>query len=305
MSGDNLPPWADPAQRVPPWERKVTDVKHKTRGTHSKQMAQSGTAELYIGGKYIGNVRSLDIVQQQEQERMYDGLGGSTARPVGPLKTLVRIDQVLFDSEGGLSALMGLLLDQLDPNIRKHVSELYDTYRRGDAVPPPWAAASSSINDRINETTQENTMKANHLLALLAQGFTTVKVRFPNDSQLYTYKAKKTVQVNDYVVVDSPRHGMKCAQVMEVDDNPKIDVTADFDYKWIVAVVDVTEYVDTMKREEAFLKALEEVEVAKHREQQLKSYRDSLPEGSEARQLFENALHTYQGTDKALAGPTE
>jgi len=168
---------------------------------------------------------------------------------------------------------------------------------------PEWL--DKPINDHL-DTPKGTTMKATHLAALLAQGYTTVHVSFgAHERKNYVYKAKRGVKVGDKVIVDTPRNGLTVADVVLVDDNPKIDVRADFDYKWIVGVVDLQAYRDQMAREAEFLQALEEVEQARAREEQLKAYRESLPVDTEARKLFEAAVAKYTNALPKLEAPTD
>ena len=165
---------------------------------------------------------------------------------------------------------------------------------------PPWVEKDQSYapwkSNPVSTTTKEPIMKASHLAALLAQGFTTVHVQY-NEREIknYVYKAPLGVKVGDKVVVDSTRNGLTVASVVLVDDTPKIDVTAEFNYKWIVSVVDMSAYHAQIAKEAEFLAALEQVEQAKTREESLRSYRALLPEGSEARELFETAVSNFNG----------
>jgi hypothetical protein len=135
-------------------------------------------------------------------------------------------------------------------------------------------------------------MKQRHLLALIQNGYTTVQVRFDNTPKTYTYKARGHIEVGDCVIVDTPRNGLTLAHVVGVDKLPRIDIDADFTYKWIVQRVDRTEYDRTMEQEKAFMDTLQEIERVRQRDLLMQSFRDHLPEGSAARQLFDSAVST-------------
>lgn len=173
-------------------------------------------------------------------------------------------------------------------------------------------------------------MKNKHMYALLDDSYTTIHVSFsevhiPNDKttdwtvdqgllrapmhlqqigrgqreQTYCYKVPKAwnVQAGDVVVVDSPKVGLKLANVVIVDASPQIDVDASFDYKWAVAKIDLNEYSNLINKEARFADTMLQVERTKQRESLVSSFMDSLPEGSEARKLFE-------ATTASLAAPT-
>ena len=82
-------------------------------------------------------------------------------------------------------------------------------------------------------------IKPQHLLSLLQEGFTTIQVRFPaeltqgdvrdapiareyrkggrDEVKDYTYKISGPVEVGDTVVVDSPYSGLTCVKVVGVE----------------------------------------------------------------------------------------
>ncbi len=148
-------------------------------------------------------------------------------------------------------------------------------------------------------------MKSRHLLALLQTGFTTIQVEFVEGEvklnteqryikKQYTYKARldDNLVVDDYAVVMSPTRGLALVQVKQVDKVPKIDVDAPWTYKWIVQKVDLASYNAILAQEQQFEEAMLEVERTQQREALLKQYTEGFPEGSQARQLFENATST-------------
>jgi hypothetical protein len=117
--------------------------------------------------------------------------------------------------------------------------------------------------------------------------------------QSYVYKVPKAwdVKAGQHLVVLDPGGDLAVVNVLRVDEAPDIDVDANFDYKWAVSKVDTTEYLALNKREKEFGGAMLEVERVKQRENLLESFRSSLPEGSEARKLFEQ-------TTASLSAPT-
>lgn len=137
-------------------------------------------------------------------------------------------------------------------------------------------------------------MNQKHLLALLQSGYTTIEVVFNDNgvkSKTYTYKARleDNIQVGDRVVVDSPSKGMTVVEVTAVHKTAKIDLDAPFTYKWIVQKIDRAAYDETQAKEAEFLETMMEVERVHQRELLLGKFKDHLPEGSEARKMFESA----------------
>lgn len=162
-------------------------------------------------------------------------------------------------------------------------------------------------------------MKHKHLFSLLDQSSTTVRVSFDNEyvaedydgfsrppirkdgkrrPKTYAYKVPKAwnVEENDTLVVNGV-HGLALAHVVSVDGEPDIDIDADYDYKWAVQKVDMTEHNELVSREKNFQDTMLNVERVKQRESLLQSFRESLPEGTEARRLFEQ-------TTASIAAPT-
>lgn len=160
-------------------------------------------------------------------------------------------------------------------------------------------------------------MKHKHLLALLQEGYTTIEVTFkdtdrrevregrpwdedpyraqqhaqPRAPKRYTYKAKLAdkVEVGDSVVVDSTSNGMVVMDVVAVHATPKIDLDAPFTYKWIVQKVDAEGYKRTLEQEDKFHQVMLEIERVRQRELLMQQFTANLPEGSEARKLFDDA----------------
>lgn len=104
-------------------------------------------------------------------------------------------------------------------------------------------------------------MRENHVISSVQKGFNTVSVAFemkPNsDSQTWTYKAPDQLQVlkGDKVVVQA-NNSFKVGTVMEVHDEPQINLDSNYDYKWIIDKVDFALFEAITKSEEEFTKSL-------------------------------------------------
>lgn len=105
----------------------------------------------------------------------------------------------------------------------------------------------------------------------------------------YTYKVPLhwNIKEGDTLIVLTERTGLKFVHVVSVDESPDIDVDDDFNYRWAVQKVDLTEFQELTLKEENFGRQMLEVERVKQRESVLNAFRESLPEGSAARALFE------------------
>ncbi len=106
---------------------------------------------------------------------------------------------------------------------------------------------------------------------------------------LYTFKADKDlVQVGDLVVVNGT-HGPAVARVHAVDERPRIDLNAPYEYKWIMARVDGAAYQKRLDEEEKIRTVLQEAETQRVRKQLMDDLLSMYPEGSDARKLLEKA----------------
>lgn len=146
-------------------------------------------------------------------------------------------------------------------------------------------------------------MKHRHLIALLQEGYTTIQVVFNDDvrgrSKPYTYKAPLSagVEVGDRVVVDSPSKGLVVVEVVGTDKAPRIDLDADFTYKWIVQKVELKAYEEQLEREAKAMDALQEVERQRQRDILLQEFQLRLPEGTDARKLFDQTVQQLKGDE--------
>lgn len=167
-------------------------------------------------------------------------------------------------------------------------------------------------------------MKANHVISLLQENYTTCRVVFserntadtpqaakpasrvaagqhapwgespwsgnePTSGQrAYAYKVLLTdaVQIGDSVVVPHHRDGLAVATVVAVDNAPQIDVESDIEYKWIVQKVDKTRYDQIVASEVQFHAQMEEARRSAVRQQLKQQYFDSFPEGSPMREAL-------------------
>lgn len=156
----------------------------------------------------------------------------------------------------------------------------------------------------------------NHLVSLLQEGYTTVKVEFGSIGQIppidyvldepwngaqahqqparatqqrYTYKCFFDCKVGDVVVVPPTGKGLGLATVVAVDPEPDLNFEGDIEYKWLIAKVDFTQYINVQGKETALIRGLRDVERQKERQALLDHYQLALPQEGEARKLIDEA----------------
>lgn len=120
-------------------------------------------------------------------------------------------------------------------------------------------------------------MRQKQMLSLLQSGYTTIECTYASglgvdlgtlqNNKLYTFKTNLELTPGDQVVVPGPADQFKVVTVVNVHDEPEIDLDADFDYKWVAAKVDLTNYVKIITMEKDALKQLTQLEKAKKRKE--------------------------------------
>jgi hypothetical protein len=148
-------------------------------------------------------------------------------------------------------------------------------------------------------------MKQHHVISLLQTNYRTVACQFlfnrdgtpanATSATKYTYKVsdKILLQPEDYCIIIAPSGVPQVVRVVSVDTKPKLDLDADFSYKWIVQKVDITAYNEQLAAEEAFREVLNDIERENQREILLKEFTNRMPEGSAARLKFDRAVQQF------------
>lgn len=110
----------------------------------------------------------------------------------------------------------------------------------------------------------------------------------------YVYKCHNSMVVEQgqqaVVMTDG---GMRIVTVVKVDDFADIDLNADYDYKWVVSVIDTTVYDDLLDKEAKFNRLVTEARRTKVREETLASFKSVLPTEGEAAKLFHEAFNLF------------
>lgn len=110
----------------------------------------------------------------------------------------------------------------------------------------------------------------------------------------YTYKCPldvaKLLEPGMLVIVPESEHkGVQIGTVVAIDDEPDLNFEGNITYKWIIGAVNTEQYDRIIAQEQEMIRLLRESERVKAREELLNAYQLSLPEGSEARKLFDQA----------------
>ncbi len=163
---------------------------------------------------------------------------------------------------------------------------------------------------KANNLIKGNIMKQRHLISLMVENYNTIRVRFldtgvneqpvnlepvevtetkermpwndgiedSSKGRTWVYKVPKnlTLAKGSYVLVLAPRNILKVAEVVEVHNTPQIDFDADFDYQWIVSVVNFDFYKSIMLQEQEFKGKAHEIEKSHQRRAMREKYRESL-----------------------------
>jgi len=114
-------------------------------------------------------------------------------------------------------------------------------------------------------------MKQTTILSLLQTGYTTVNVSYDvnttaakNCAQCYTFKTHLKLVDDDLVVVPNGP-GFKICRVMEVHKEPKIDLEATYEYKWIASRLNLADYYLIVEKEAIDIKRLNDMAANKKR----------------------------------------
>lgn len=69
----------------------------------------------------------------------------------------------------------------------------------------------------------------------------------------YTYKTVLDVEVDDFVIVETPSNGFQIVKVVEVASPFDIDLNSNIKYKWVVDKLDLSHYEKCKEQEKALL----------------------------------------------------
>jgi hypothetical protein len=110
----------------------------------------------------------------------------------------------------------------------------------------------------------------------------------------YVYKCHNSMEVSQgQQVVVMTDYGLRIVTVVKVDDFADIDLNADYDYKWVVSVIDTAVYDDLLDKEAKFNRLVTEARRTKVREETLAAFKSVLPTEGEAAKLFHEAFNLF------------
>lgn len=96
-----------------------------------------------------------------------------------------------------------------------------------------------------------------------------VRVSFPGNSKLYTYKTLLDIKEDQEVIVESPRDGMTIVKVHSVTPAIESNLTFSYSLKWIVQVVDTAHYEQCLNMERELNKEINKLKAQKARKELL------------------------------------
>ncbi len=129
------------------------------------------------------------------------------------------------------------------------IDELYSTVRK-----PGWNGLAIDIPHQQYTTNTKETKMQDLSAILFGEELYAVSVNFKNSSKAYTYKSTKAHSEGDKVIVDSPSDGMVVVTVVGCRRGLSTEATGFDSYKWIVGVVDTTEYKRLVEAERDFVR---------------------------------------------------
>ena len=159
-------------------------------------------------------------------------------------------------------------------------------------------ASSTQSSTQTATSTQEkqdmSKVNANHILSLMQENFTTVKVTFNSHAESerqYTYKARNEMDLKegDFCIVLA-RGRYAVVEVKKVDLVPDINLDANYEYDWIVQKVDTVNYLATLEKEKKFIDTYLAIEKEKKRQAAVEDFKKYLPEGSKGATLLIQAI---------------
>lgn len=116
-------------------------------------------------------------------------------------------------------------------------------------------------------------MNSAYIQSIIDDTIITVSIQFPEQyaddkptysGKEYTYKTRLKLEEGDQVIVKTPR-GIQVAQVSEVHNTPRIESTAQHNFKWIMQKVDVEAYDNSEQEDSDFRDKIQEKIREKHR----------------------------------------
>jgi hypothetical protein len=120
----------------------------------------------------------------------------------------------------------------------------------GLAITSVWFDEATDFNPKLIERSSE--VNLNHVLTLLQLNYTTCAIEFKPGGKKYTYKVSSDLAARlkpgDQVVVPACV-AEAVVTVREIHAEPDIDVSAPYNFKWVICRVEREAYDDQVKRE--------------------------------------------------------
>lgn len=150
-------------------------------------------------------------------------------------------------------------------------------------------APASSINASVAPWDQPAPKRGQPQAPVPSNDFAQV----PQKAYVYKCHNDLAVEVGSAVVVMRDNGQLTLATAVRIDDFADIDLSAEYNYKWIVDVVSTDLYSGLLKKEADFNRLVTEAQRAKLREETLQSFKSVLPTEGEAAKLFHEAFNLF------------
>ena len=110
------------------------------------------------------------------------------------------------------------------------------------SVPDYVSSCALYVPESFTTTQQTEELPMDLVSLVMAEELFAITVEFSKGGQRYTYKSQTEIEVGKQVVVDSPTNGMVVVTVVACAKGLDTNITKFPSYKWVVTVVDTTEY---------------------------------------------------------------
>lgn len=100
-------------------------------------------------------------------------------------------------------------------------------------------------------------LQQNAATLLIGEDLKAVKVEFNEGGQLYSYLCAHDVAVDDTVIVRNFKDKLTTVKVVQVIEAADLPLDVDYEYKFIIDVVDTTKYDNIMEARKELVRGIE------------------------------------------------
>lgn len=114
---------------------------------------------------------------------------------------------------------------------------------------------------KISNLLETLLMRLSIMASLLQTNYTTINVQYDNSRATYTFKISddmvqqiKKLEATQVIVYTRNVH--KVVTIVSIDETPEINTEAEYDYGWVVSVLDTTAHANLIAQEAALIEKL-------------------------------------------------